>query len=54
MAPSFRFVAETLVIDKIDSDIMQALLANGRASINEISESVGLSQTPVARRIRRL
>ncbi|MGR3397214.1 Lrp/AsnC family transcriptional regulator [Pseudooceanicola nanhaiensis] len=54
MAPSCRTVAETLVIDKIDSDIMQALLANGRASINEISESVGLSQTPVARRIRRL
>ena len=41
-------------IDQLDRLILQMLQRNGRATINEVSESVGLSPSPVARRIRLL
>ena len=41
-------------IDQLDRSILQMLQRNGRATINEVSESVGLSPSPVARRIRLL
>jgi Lrp/AsnC family transcriptional regulator, leucine-responsive regulatory protein len=40
--------------DPMDLSILQMLQRNGRATINEISEVVGLSPSPVARRIRLL
>ena len=41
-------------IDHLDLSILQMLQRNGRATINEVSESVGLSPSPVARRVRLL
>ena len=41
-------------IDQLDRSILQMLQRNGRATINEVSETVGLSPSPVARRIRLL
>ena len=41
-------------IDHLDLSILQLLQRNGRATINEVSESVGLSPSPVARRVRLL
>ncbi len=42
------------MIDRIDQSILQALVADGRASVETVAERVGLSTTPVRRRIRRL
>jgi Lrp/AsnC family transcriptional regulator, leucine-responsive regulatory protein len=47
-------MAEITNIDDIDRRILRALQANGRMSLQELSTSVGLSPTPVARRIRQL
>lgn len=41
-------------IDKFDIEILSILRTEGRASVLEISERIGLSATPVSRRIRRL
>lgn len=41
-------------IDDIDVRILRSLQKNGRQSINDLSEAVGLSATPVARRVRQL
>lgn len=40
--------------DQFDVQILRALAANGRMSILELSEHVGLSATPVSRRVRQL
>jgi Lrp/AsnC family leucine-responsive transcriptional regulator len=41
-------------IDLIDQGILRELQANGRISIQELSQRVGLSPSPCARRIRML
>jgi Lrp/AsnC family leucine-responsive transcriptional regulator len=41
-------------IDPVDMSILQVLQRNGRATINEVSDVVGLSPSPVARRVRLL
>jgi Lrp/AsnC family leucine-responsive transcriptional regulator len=41
-------------IDPVDKSILQVLQRNGRATINEVSNVVGLSPSPVARRVRLL
>ena len=41
-------------IDEIDRRILRRLQADGRATLAEIAETVGLSATPVARRLRAL
>ena len=39
-------------VDPLNLAILRILQTNGRATVNDISESVGLSPSPVARRIR--
>jgi Lrp/AsnC family leucine-responsive transcriptional regulator len=41
-------------IDAIDLKIMRRLTVDGRLSISDLAQSVGLSQTPTANRVRRL
>ena len=41
-------------IDRIDNHIIDALVENGRMSITELSEKVGLSKTPCQLRLKRL
>ena len=41
-------------IDELDVRILRAMQKDGRISINDLSEEVGLSPTPVSRRIRNL
>jgi Lrp/AsnC family leucine-responsive transcriptional regulator len=41
-------------LDSHDTTLLRALQANGRATINELAEQVGLSPSPVARRLRLL
>lgn len=41
-------------VDDIDMAIVRRLAVHGRISLNELSEEVGLSPTPVSRRIRQL
>ncbi|MHC5305757.1 Lrp/AsnC family transcriptional regulator [Bartonella sp. LJL80] len=41
-------------IDRIDNRIIDALVENGRISITELSEKVGLSKTPCQVRLKRL
>ena len=41
-------------LDKIDRSILNTLQLEGRISILELSERVGLSATPCARRVKRL
>lgn len=41
-------------IDQADLRILRAIQANGRLSIAELSEQVGLSKTPCLKRLRRL
>lgn len=45
---------ETAKVDPLNHSILRILQTNGRATVNEISASVGLSPSPVARRIRLL
>jgi Lrp/AsnC family leucine-responsive transcriptional regulator len=45
---------ETANVDPLNHSILRILQTNGRATVNEISASVGLSPSPVARRIRLL
>jgi len=42
------------MIDDVDLKIISQLRADGRISVNELSERVHLSQTPVARRLKQL
>ena len=42
------------MIDDFDCRIIHHLTLDGRMSINELSERVNLSQTPVARRVKKL
>jgi Lrp/AsnC family leucine-responsive transcriptional regulator len=41
-------------LDRSDSQILKALQRDGRLSVVELAEAVGLSQTPCSRRIRAL
>lgn len=41
-------------IDRIDNRIIDVLVENGRISITELSEKVGLSKTPCQLRLKRL
>lgn len=41
-------------LDSIDKKIIEALIEDGRASVEKVAEIVGLSPTPARRRIRRL
>lgn len=41
-------------LDKIDRKILRFLQGNGRMSMTELAESVGMSVSPVAERVRRL
>ncbi|WP_371810433.1 Lrp/AsnC family transcriptional regulator [Ruegeria sp. HKCCD8929] len=41
-------------IDEFDVRILRALQRDGRISINELSDRVGLSPTPISRRVRNL
>ena len=42
------------MVDEVDLRIIRQLRAHGRMSVNELSEKVNLSQTPVARRLKQL
>jgi Lrp/AsnC family leucine-responsive transcriptional regulator len=42
------------IFDKIDLKILQHLQANGRISLTELAEKIGLSTTPCTERVRRL
>ncbi len=44
----------TANVDDTDIRILRCLQKNGRQSINDLSEAVGLSATPVARRVKQL
>lgn len=41
-------------LDSIDRRILAALAEDGRGSLRDLAEKVGLSQTPLLRRVRRL
>lgn len=41
-------------LDSIDRKLLTKLQQNGRISINELADSIGLSATPCARRLKRL
>ena len=41
-------------LDRIDHSILKLLAVRGRIQITELGQSVGLSKTPVAARVRRL
>jgi Lrp/AsnC family transcriptional regulator, leucine-responsive regulatory protein len=45
---------QTTNVDPLNLSILRLLQKNGRATVNEISDAVGLSPSPVARRIRML
>lgn len=47
-------MAESGALDRFDRDILRALQGDGRLTIQELSERVGLSPSPVSRRVRRL
>lgn len=42
----------TITLDSYDLGIIHALQRNGRATINDLADGVGLSPSPVARRLR--
>lgn len=42
------------VFDKVDLKILQILQSNGRVSLTDLAEKVGLSTTPCTERVRRL
>lgn len=44
----------SITLDLHDTQILRALLENGRMSIQDLSDRIGLSPTPVARRLRAL
>jgi Lrp/AsnC family leucine-responsive transcriptional regulator len=48
------FMMTNMVPDRTDMSILRALQKNGRITINELGETVGLSASPAARRVRLL
>ncbi|MBO6509197.1 MAG: Lrp/AsnC family transcriptional regulator [Roseibium sp.] len=48
------FLAPSTNLDTFDIQILRELRTNGRISIQELSERIGLSPTPAARRLRHL
>jgi Lrp/AsnC family leucine-responsive transcriptional regulator len=48
------FLPMTNQIDRIDRKILSSLQDDGRLSMTELANAVGLSKTPVAARVRRL
>jgi Lrp/AsnC family leucine-responsive transcriptional regulator len=48
------FVADSTRFDEFDIRILQEIKRDGRISIQALSETIGLSTTPVARRLKRL
>ena len=48
------FMAESDTIDRFDVQILRSLSGDGRMSLQDLSERIGLSTTPTARRVRRL
>ncbi len=49
-----NMINKTPNLDKIDIKILEALQQNGRISNLELADTVGLSPTPCARRVKRL
>ena len=47
-------VSSKMKLDRTDSRILSALQADGRLSVVNLAQSIGLSPTPCARRIRQL
>ena len=47
-------LAESTLLDDFDLRILRALIQDGRQSVQALSELIGLSPSPVARRLRRL
>ena len=45
---------ETASLDEFDVRILRALGEQGRISVQDLSDQIGLSPTPTARRVRRL
>lgn len=48
------FIYGDIMHDSFDEKIIQCLANDGRITINEISEKINLSQTPVTRRLKKL
>lgn len=51
---SVIFMVESPNIDDFDKRILRIITKNGRISVQALGDAVGLSPTPVARRLRRL
>lgn len=49
-----EMIAETTKLDAFDVRILTLLTSDGRMSVQQVSDHIGLSPTPTARRIRRL
>lgn len=47
-------MTENATIDEIDKKILRKIAVDGRISVQALGDAVGLSPTPVARRLRRL
>src|SRR6202453_773565 len=47
-------MAETVTLDELDRQVLQALQLNGRASFRLIGQVLGVSENPVPRRYRNL
>ena len=45
---------KSATFDQIDTRILHVLLVDGRISMQQLSEQIGLSPTPTARRVQRL
>ena len=45
---------ESTKLDQFDIGILRRMCDNGRISVHELSQDIGLSPTPTARRLRRL
>ena len=54
LADIFNFLLYSFAMDEIDIRIVRHLVADGRISMNDLGEAVGLSATPTARRVRAL
>jgi len=47
-------MSDSTTVDAFDVQILRALCADGRISVQDLSDRIGLSTTPTSRRIRRL
>ena len=52
--PFGKVLVETPMIDEIDRRILRALQRDGRMTVQQLSDEVGLSPSPCARRVRML